>query len=203
MTDRLATKFKPSFITADGRFSGYGAVFGNADSHRDIIERGAFAVSLSKWRAKGRWPAMRLMHGDNSANPFRFDNLPVGVWTEMKEDSHGLYVEGQLLAMDTDLGRRLHALMAAGVLDGLSIGFRPVKTRQGTGRVSRYLSEIDLRELSIVDEPSNDEARITALSPYDDAAERLREALAGLKSDVPSGALGRLRSALERAAGCK
>lgn len=200
MTDRLATKFKPSLVSSDGSFSGYGAVFGNADSHRDVIERGAFAASLSKWHTKGRWPPMRLQHGDNGSNPFRFDNLPVGIWTDMREDVHGLHVEGRLLALDTDLGKRLHALMAAGVLDGLSIGFRPVKTRQGTGRVSRYLSEIDLRELSIVDEPSNDLARVVELSPYDAAAERLREALVGVaatttRKSASDPSLAKLRAA--------
>lgn len=209
MTDRLATKFKPSLVTSDGHFSGYGAVFGNVDSHRDVIERGAFEASLSKWRTKGRWPPMRLQHGDNGPNPFRFDNLPVGMWIDMREDVHGLHVEGRLLALNTDVGKRLLALMTAGVLDGLSIGFRPVKTRQGTGRVSRYLSEIDLRELSIVDEPSNDLARVVELSPYDAAAERLREAIANVAAPTAAKSstdpiFARLKSALARldAEGC-
>ncbi|APO69059.1 HK97 family prohead peptidase protein [Rhizobium gallicum] len=81
-----------------------------------------------------------------------------------------------------DLGKRIHALMSASVLDGLSIGFRPKRTRTGSGGVSRYLLEVDLRELSIVDEPSNDPARIASLSPSDAAFGRLRDALQNVKS---------------------
>ncbi len=204
MTDRLQTKFSPSLITGDGRFSGYGAVFGNVDSHRDVIERGAFSASLSTWRSKGRWPAMRLMHGDNGSNPFRFDNLPIGRWLDMREDARGLWVEGQLLALDTDLGKRLHALLAASVLDGLSIGFRPVKTRAGSSGVGRYLVEIDLRELSLVDEPSNDLARLTAISPSDAAFDKLRDAFGAIKSDTPppiDAAYDRLMRAMRAATG--
>ncbi|MFA1621673.1 hypothetical protein ACDY96_02280 [Rhizobium mongolense] len=65
---------------------------------------------------------------------------------------------------------------------GLSIGFRPKRTRTGSGGVSRYLLEVDLRELSIVDEPSNDLARIASLSPSDAAFGRLRDALQNVKS---------------------
>jgi HK97 family phage prohead protease len=183
MTDRLQTKFKPSLITQDGRFSGYGAVFSNTDSHGDVIMRGAFSASLTKWRAKGRWPAMRLQHGDNGSNPFRFDNLPIGRWIDMREDARGLWVEGQLIGLSTDLGRRLNELLASSLIDAMSIGFRAVKSTRGTGSVKRYLEEIDLREVSLVDEPSNDLARLTAISPSDAAFDKLRDAFTGLTSE--------------------
>lgn len=57
---------------------------------------------------------MRLMHGDNGSNPSRFDDLPVGRWTEMREDAHGLYVTGQLVGVKyKEIGRRLYALMSS------------------------------------------------------------------------------------------
>ena len=201
MNDRLQTKFTPTLVTAEGHFSGYGAVWGNIDSHGDVIERGAFLNSLSAWQAKGKLPPMRLQHG-SAGNPFAHDDLPVGKWLVMREDAKGLWVEGQLLALNTDLGRRLHALMEANVLDGLSIGFRPVRIKSGTGRIKRYLVEIDLRELSIVDEPSNDLARIAQLSPYDAAAERLRDAIANAAKSAspPQDAGDRFRFALARLA---
>lgn len=201
--DQRQTNFTPSLITTEGRFSGYGAVFGNVDSHQDVIERGAFSKSLARWRDRGKWPAMRLMHGDNGSNPFRFDDLPVGRWTEMREDAHGLYVTGQLVGVkDTEIGRRLYALMSSpgGLLDGLSIGFRPVKTRAGTGAVKRYLQELDLVELSLVTDPSNDLARVAAISPYDEAADRLREALAAVPTSKAEALdpLDKIRTALAK-----
>lgn len=187
MVDRIQTNFSTSLVSKDGSFSGYGAVFNNIDSHRDIIQRGAFSTSLSKWRAKGRWPPMRLMHGDGGSNPFRFDDLPVGRYTNMREDARGLWVTGQLIGIhDTEIGRRLFALMSSpgDLLSGLSIGFRVVKSSPGTGAVKRYLEQIDLKELSLVTDPSNDEARVTPISASEAAADRLRDALTAAVADA-------------------
>lgn len=198
MSNTRSVLFTPTLVTEDGRFSGYGAVFGNVDSHRDVIEFGAFQASLRRWRAKRRFPPMRLQHG-SSGNPFRHDDLPIGKWLDMREDKRGLWVEGQLLALKTDQGERLLSLMKGGVLDGLSIGYVVTQSRPGSGRIGRHLTEIDLRELSVVDEPSNDEARITPLSASDEAFDRLREAVGGLKLHARTeGPIDRLRAALQR-----
>lgn len=203
MSDQLLTRFAPTLITNDGRFSGYGAVFGNRDSHGDVIERGAFAASLKEWSAKGKLPPMRLQHG-SAGNMFRHDDLPVGKWMAIREDACGLRVEGQLLALDTDQGKRLLSLIKANVLDGLSIGFRAKRTRAGTGSIKRYLVEVDLAEISLVDEPSNDAARVAPLTPADVAFDKLRDALhlANTKSTAVSTseeALEKLKAALQRA----
>ncbi len=104
----------------------------------------------------------------------------------MFEDRNGLFVRGELLALNTDLGRRLLGLMRGGVLDALSIGFIPKRTRTGTGRIARYLVEVDLREVSLVDTPSNDLARVLPISPVDEAADKVRAAIAAFKGDEPA-----------------
>jgi HK97 family phage prohead protease len=160
--ERIEVKFAADAIDATGEFKGYGAVFGNVDSHGDIIEPGAFKKSLSEWKSKGRLPSMKLMHGA-ALNPFA-DDLPVGKWTKMEEDGRGLYVEGKLSGLDTDLGRRIHGLMKDAVLDGLSIGYMVTQFSPGMGdEVRRRLEHVNLREVSLVDDPSNERARITAV----------------------------------------
>lgn len=161
--ERIEVKFAAESIdAATGEFKGYGAVFGNVDSHGDVIEPGAFKKSLSEWKSKGRLPAMKLMHG-SALNPFA-DNLPVGKWTKMEEDGRGLYVEGKLSGLDTDLGRRIHGLMRDSVLDGLSIGYLVKQYTPGLGdEVRRRLEHLNLREVSLVDDPSNERARVTAV----------------------------------------
>lgn len=175
-------------IAADGIFSGYGAVFGNVDSHGDVINSGAFRATLADWRARGRWPSMKLMHGA-SGQPFVNDDLPIGKWLEMREDAVGLFVQGQLLALDTDIGRRLHALIDAGlVLDGLSIGYRVKRSSPGRGSVKRFIDAIDLVEVSVVEVPSNSLARIgpSSQAAVDDAYGRLQQALQAVKrADTP------------------
>lgn len=188
MLKRVDCKFSRSTInTATGEFSGYGAVFENVDSHRDVIARGAFAETLREWKARGRMPRMLLMHG-SSGNPFAYDDLPVGRWLEMREDAFGLFVRGQIIALDTDQGKRIRALMASGELDGLSIGYRVLRSSPGSGRVKRRIEAIHLAEVSIVDDPSNDLARVAAVSAPSIAAANADAAYGKLRSAL--GALG-------------
>jgi len=163
--DRLEVKFAADQIDVKtGEFAGYGAVFGNIDSHGDVIVPGAFGENLGEWSARGRLPSMKLMHG-TTMNPFSGDDLPIGKWSVMREDARGLYVEGKLSGLDTDHGRRIYGLMKDGVLDGLSIGYRVKKFTRGAGanQPKRQLEGVALLEVSLVDDPSNDRARVSAI----------------------------------------
>lgn len=146
-----------------GTFSGYGAVFGNVDSHGDVIERGAFKASLRQWDSKGRLPKMLLQHG-GAFGPTD-DMLPIGQWTAMEEDSKGLKVEGRLFGLETDRGALIYEGLTSGELDGLSIGFRAKKFTMGSksGEARRTLHEVDLAEVSIVTWGSNDQALISSV----------------------------------------
>ena len=154
----LEVKFSDS--SAAGVFSGYGAVFGNTDSYGDVILPGAFADSLAERKAAGRGNIpMHVMH--------RFlggDGLPVGVWTSVSEDDKGLKVEGKISGMNTDAGRLLYERVKDGALGGLSIGFnvRPNGSVLGkkAGDPKRTLKALNLREISLVDDPANALSRI-------------------------------------------
>lgn len=135
---------------------GYGAVFGNVDSYGDVIAPGAFAKSLAAIKAGEKpMPAMLLSH-----NP---EALPVGVWTEMAEDGHGLRVKGRLL--DTTQGIDTYKALKAGAITGLSIGFRPVEyaLRSKPDEPRRTLRSVDLLEVSVVGFPANDKARVLSV----------------------------------------
>lgn len=166
--NRLEFKFATENMDAKtGEFAGYAAVFGNTDSHGDVIEPGAFIESLDHWKSRGALPAMKLMHG-SVANPFSGSDLPIGKWKSMREDSRGLHVEGKLSGMETDRGRFHYALMQDGALSGLSVGFRPVRHARGTGDIKRRLQSVKLVEVSLVPEGSNDQAFITDLKSWAD-----------------------------------
>ena len=117
-------------------FSGYGAVFGNMDAYGDVIANGAFTKTIADFKTSGVWPAMLSQHGgwDMSAESL----TPIGVWTEMREDEHGLYVEGRLA--DTPRGREMYALMnmqPRPAINGMSIASGPSNGRIGASRMSR------------------------------------------------------------------
>lgn len=163
--DRLEVKFATDDVDVKtGEFSGYGAVFGNVDSHGDVIAPGAFNETLSEWSIKGRLPSMKLMHG-TALNPFNGDDLPLGKWQEMREDSRGLFVKGKLSGIDTDFGKRIYSLMKDGALDGLSIGYRAKRFSKGSGAngAKRILESVHLGEVSLVDSPSNGASRVSAI----------------------------------------
>jgi HK97 family phage prohead protease len=148
-----------------GTFSGYGAIFGNVDSYGDVIEKGAFKDTLRAWEDKGKYPPMLLQHGGGMFGGTAEDLLPIGKWTSMEENSRGLKVEGELFALSTERGQYIYEGLKAGALDGMSIGYRTVKFRNGTkqGEPRRYLEQLDLMELSIVTFPANDKARVGAV----------------------------------------
>jgi len=160
--DFLAAPFEVKLASSGepGIFEGYGSVFGNVDSHGDIVMPGAFSQTLAERKAQGRTIAMHVMHG-----MFGGDGLPAGVWTDASEDSKGLHLKGKLSGMDTDYGKRLHSLVKDGALGGLSIGFSvpqggSVKAAQGSG-ASRQINRVNLHEVSLVDDPSNAASRVT------------------------------------------
>ena len=163
MIERLEVKFAAEEMDEEtGVFSGYGAVFGNLDSHRDVIEPGAFKGTLAEWSTRGRLPGMKLMHGLSHG---LYGDLPIGKWTEMREDNRGLFVKGKLSNLDTDFGRSIRNLMRDGVLDGLSIGYvvNDVTLPLPGSKERRRLKAVNLFEVSVVDDPSNDRARVKAV----------------------------------------
>lgn len=168
MMDRLEFKFAPDGMDAKtGEFAGYGAIFGNIDSHGDVIEPGAFHETLSQWKARSALPTMKLMHG-SMANPFSGSDLPIGKWKAMREDERGLYVEGKLSGMETDRGRFHYALIEDGALSALSIGYNAVKAMRGSGGIKRRLQAVKLVEVSLVPEGSNELSRITDLKSWEE-----------------------------------
>ena len=104
---------------ARGEFEGYASVFGGLDSHGDRVAPGAFAQSLADRKSAGRSLPMYMQHGPSLGS----DPRPVGLWTNVAEDTHGLKVAGRLVGLDTDAGRYNLALIRDGAMRGLSIGY--------------------------------------------------------------------------------
>lgn len=150
---QLAAHFKVKQVGDDGTFSGYGSVFDLVDSYSDVVHQGAFRESLKSWAKRGGLPAMLWQH--------KFDE-PLGIYTRMEEDEHGLYLEGRLLIDDDPLAKRAYAHLKAGSLTGLSIGYSipPGGAEWDSGAGVFRLKQVDLWEVSLVTFPANDAARV-------------------------------------------
>jgi len=134
-----------------GIFTGYGSIFGNEDQGNDIMQKGAFTKSLVNRPVS----KVKMLYQHKT-------DEPIGVFTDMYEDSKGLFVKGQL-AMGTQKGREAYELLKMGALDGMSIGFKADPEKQGYNenkRGVRTLKEVDLMEISLVTFPMNESALI-------------------------------------------
>lgn len=142
--------FAMKAVEDDGFFCGYGSVFGNTDSYNDVVVKGAFARTLETWAEKKKLPPMLWNHNSNE---------PIGIYSKMVEDDHGLYVEGKLLIKDVKRAAEVHALLKAGAIGGMSIGYS-VKDFEISDD-TRYLKDLDLWELSLVTFPANESAAVS------------------------------------------
>jgi HK97 family phage prohead protease len=184
MHDRLDVPFKIKAVSEDGLFSGYGSVFGVIDFYKEVVAPGAFAESLSQ-----RTPALLWQHRSGE---------PIGVYSALREDQTGLYVEGKL-ALKTARGAEAYELLKMGAISGLSIGF--VTRDDSYDRVTgiRTLKKVDLWEVSLVTFPANDAARVSGVKSIDtiaslsDAESYLRDA-GGLSRREATAFVSRIKS---------
>ena len=161
---------------------GWASRFWTRDLNDDVVAKGAFAESLAK---SGAHRVKMLHQHDGSA--------PVGVWDEVREDADGLFVKGRVLEA-TPQGRMAAALVRAGAVDGLSIGFRAVKARGDESGRLRVLTEVELWEVSLVTFPMLPTARLTWTTAAARAAAQGRGGGPGWSSRFPARSSGRRRS---------
>lgn len=155
------------------RIAGYASLFGVRDQGGDVVEPGAYGRSLDRLSGSGRGIKMLWQHDPQK---------PIGVWDKVFEDRKGLYVSGHILE-EVQAGQEALALLRVGAIDGLSIGYRTVRSeKSSTG--GRHLREVDLWEVSLVTFPMLPEARVQSSGEDDDAA--LARALADAISSAGS-----------------
>ena len=179
-----------------GIFEGYASVFDGVDSYNDTILKGAYRETISN---RSRPVAMYFNHAS-----YRSD-MPatIGKWMSMEEDGKGLYVKGQL-SLGHPTADAIYASMRNQTIDGLSIGFKVPQDGYDVRDGIRYLKKIDLVEVSIVDNPADNNARISLDSVKSDiesiksireAEEFLRDA-ANLSNSSAKALLAQIKSVL-------
>lgn len=128
-------------------FSGYASLFNVADLTGDMLLPGAFRASLARQGATG----VKMLYQHDPARP-------IGRWLQIEEDGKGLRVTGSLHT-EVAAAREVRSLIDAGILDGLSIGFRTVRARTDASGIRR-IAEVELWEVSVVTFPMLPAARI-------------------------------------------
>ncbi|MCI2393414.1 HK97 family phage prohead protease [Aliiroseovarius sediminis] len=152
---------------------GYASFFDQCDTGGDIVAPGAYGKSLRALKGVDRGVKMLWQHDPTQ---------PIGVWDEVREDARGLYVKGRILT-DVAKGREAAALIDAGAIDGLSIGYRTKRaTKNDKGQ--RLLTELELWEVSLVTFPMLPTARVGAKGDVPMAADTILRELAASLNDA-------------------
>jgi hypothetical protein len=156
-----AFPFQLKDIGGNGVIAGYASVFNVLDEHNDIIAPGAFKKSLHRTAHRN---SVKLLWQHNVTEP-------IGTFTNITEDNHGLYIEAKLL-LEVQRAREAYALLKSKVISGLSIGYSPVDFHYNQQK-ARVLTQIDLWEVSLVTFPANNSAQITQVKSNSSEAELL------------------------------
>lgn len=140
MADRIEVKAQLT-ATEAGEITGIAWPFGTPDRVGDVIEKGAFDQPEAL--------PMLFAHDQGQV---------IGVWDSITETPEGLTVKGRLLVDDVERAREVRAMIRAGAVSGLSIGFvTKDATRHAKGRTIKALA---LHEISVVAVPCHPDARI-------------------------------------------
>jgi len=149
-----------------GVFEGLASTFGNPDLVGDVIAPGAFRSSLVR-------PERIKMLWQHDAR------APIGIWERIVETTAGLAVKGRLV-LEVQQAREALALLRAGAVDALSIGFSVPEggaAFEQREKAVRRITKVDLWEISVVTFPANPKARISRVKagPGDAALPSERE----------------------------
>jgi HK97 family phage prohead protease len=139
-----------------GIVEGYLATW-DVDRMNDRFRRGAFADTIADHQKRKRQLRLKRNHFGKLIGGFDPERLV--------EDDKGLYGVAEIV-LAVDEGREAYALVKQGVLTDFSVGFsiepEDVETVEGI----RVFRRAKLFETSLVDEPANESAMITAVRAY-------------------------------------
>jgi HK97 family phage prohead protease len=135
-------------------FTGYASVFGVKDSAGDIVHKGAFSDALAR---QGGTVKMHYNHD------WLYGNLPIGKM-EVFEDDVGLFVKSAEFTEGIKLAGEVASALRHGTVDGLSVA---IKASADGVQVRNdgidWLKIAQLREISIVNDPANPDARVASV----------------------------------------
>jgi HK97 family phage prohead protease len=143
MTDRIEIK-AALYVTDTGEITGTAWPYGTPDRVGDMIEKGAITTPAT----------LPMLFAHDQAQV-------IGVWNVIEETDAGLTVKGKLLIEDVERAREVRAMIRAGAVSGLSIGF--VTTKATPRAKGRTINALTLHEISVVAVPCHPGAQITSL----------------------------------------
>ena len=162
-TPQISAPLNVEALDDAGSFTGYAAIFGSVDSQNDLLQSGAFSRSLMAHRQAGTMPALLWMHDASK---------PIGVWRSLLEDEKGLKVSGKL-TLGVGQADEAYTLLKEKAVTGLSIGYRARESHHDPETGARILTDVDLKEISLVAMPAHTKARVEQVKAISHTAQPL------------------------------
>jgi uncharacterized protein len=162
-------KARKSDAGAYTELEGYVAAFGNVDSQNDVIERGAFAKTISE-RVKVGKVKLLLDHMWDTEHT-------AGTIDDALEDEHGLKIHAMI--DEDELVQRAVGKVARGHVSGMSIGYETMNAtyEERDDALIRHLTELKLFEGSITPFPANEAAQVLGVKGRDERLVKQVEAM--------------------------
>ena len=142
-------------------FSGYAVLWDSVNSHGEKFVKGAFTDYINAVKAEAMRCHMYYNHGYQLLYIDPKYAMRVGKWLELEEDDLGFKVSGRITPKHS-LGNDVRSMLEDETIDGLSIGFYrpdPMDVEDKGDYVE--IRRVSLYEISVCDEPSDRNARIT------------------------------------------
>lgn len=145
---------KNNFKSDQYEMSGYASVFNILDEQNDVVCKGAFSKSIEEFNNKK--PKLLWQHDPQ---------FPIGVIEEMFEDDYGLFIKCKLIP-GIQKSEEVFTMLKCGAIEGLSIGYKVKEKNIVRGK--RYISNLELLEISVVTFPACPEALVKEIKSYGD-----------------------------------
>lgn len=162
------------------KISGYAVKWDSVNYYGEKFIRGAFAEVCAAFTAGTKKVHCYYNHGWRQW--FVDSRLPmrVGKITQLKEDETGLYIEIEFTP-GLSIAQDVAAMVVHGTIDGFSIAFYPPNSLDMEDKGTHIeIKRADIYEISVVDEPADNAARIIndeaidAIETQDEAEELIR-----------------------------
>lgn len=145
---------------AEGQFIAYPSTFTRTpDSYGDVVAKGAFAGTISRWKSSDR--VMPGLYGHRMDDPEMF----IASAADMGEDDHGWWVRGSF-DLDSAKGAQVYRLVKDRRLAELSFAFDILDQGEVTlddGRKANELRELEVFEFSFVPVGANRDTGVAAV----------------------------------------
>lgn len=200
---RLPVKLEARDIKRDPktgvlRITGYAVKWDSINSYGEKFLRGAFAEVCAAFLAGNKKVHAYYNHGWRMWFLDSFMAMRIGKYLRVEEDDVGLFVELEFTP-NMPWAQNIAAMVEHGTVDGFSIAFYPPSPMDYDDKGTHIeIRRADLYEISVVDEPSDDGARVISeatideIESSDDAVELLRSL--GLHGEYADKLISRLNA---------